>query len=278
MKNLKTTQKLFGALLMSILLFQCNTANKEIEVESNQELSSPKGKTLLVVLAHPDDELTVASILAKYVAEGAKVHLVIATDGRYGTNDGEYEAGDELAAMRKEEMQCSADILGVELTHLNYQDQLRSAEGYDGHIPHVRALIKEVHGLFGKIQPDAIITFGPEGWSNHMDHRLIGATVTQVFVSQIWDKSPSLYYVGMPSDLLDDPETKIIRGQDKSYLTTRVTYTDDQKDQALRALSCHITQMGEGALERMRKRNDNREKVVFLRKFVAPTETEDSVF
>ena len=56
MKNLKTMQKLFSALLMSILLFQCNTANKEIKVESNQELSSPKGKTLLVVLAHPDDE------------------------------------------------------------------------------------------------------------------------------------------------------------------------------------------------------------------------------
>ncbi|MEO1942830.1 MAG: hypothetical protein ABGY11_00885 [Candidatus Thioglobus sp.] len=37
--------------------------------------------------------------------------------------------------------------------------------------------------------------------------------------------------------------TKRIRGQDKNYLTTRVTYTDDQKDQALRALSCRIIQM-----------------------------------
>jgi hypothetical protein len=72
--------------------------------------------------------------------------------------------------------------------------------------------------------------------------------------------------------------TKRIRGQDKNYLTTRVTYTDDQKDQALRALSCRIIQMGEDALKRIRKRNDNREKVIFLRKFVAPTETEDSVF
>jgi hypothetical protein len=35
---------------------------------------------------------------------------------------------------------------------------------------------------------------------------------------------------------------------------------------------------GEDALKRIRKRNDNREKVIFLRKFVAPTETEDSVF
>ena len=34
MKNLKTMQKLFGVLLMSILLFQCNTAKKEIEEHS----------------------------------------------------------------------------------------------------------------------------------------------------------------------------------------------------------------------------------------------------
>ena len=34
MKNLKTMQKLFSILLMSILLFQCNTAKKEIEEHS----------------------------------------------------------------------------------------------------------------------------------------------------------------------------------------------------------------------------------------------------
>ncbi|MFT5737063.1 MAG: LmbE family N-acetylglucosaminyl deacetylase [Maribacter sp.] len=40
-----------------------------------------EGKVILAVFAHPDDKSTVAPILAKYVREGAQVHLVIATDG-----------------------------------------------------------------------------------------------------------------------------------------------------------------------------------------------------
>ena len=46
-----------------------------------------EGKSILAVFAHPDDESTIAPILARYTREGAKVYLVIVTDGRYGTND-----------------------------------------------------------------------------------------------------------------------------------------------------------------------------------------------
>ena len=114
-----------------------------------------EGKTLLAIFAHPDDESTVAPILSRYVREGAKVHLVIATDGRYGTNDHtDHEAGEGLVAMRKKEMKCAASKLGVELIHLDYHDQLRSAEGYDGHMPHIRSLIKEIHSIVEKVKPD----------------------------------------------------------------------------------------------------------------------------
>lgn len=284
MKHLNTKIKTVGIVLTSLLLFNCNTTKKEednaqnITAEEGKE-NGAKGKTLMAVFAHPDDELTVAPILAKYVQEGAKVHLVIATDGRYGTRDGAFEPGEELMAMRREEMQCSANTMGVELIHLDYHDQLRSAEGYDGHIPHVRSLIKEIHGLVDKIKPDAIITFGPEGWSNHMDHRLVGATVTQVFVSKVWDKPSNLYYVGTPSDKVEDLERKIIRGQDRNYLTTRVTYTDEQKALAYNALACHVSQFGEDALDRIREYRKKEENVVYLRKFVAPpSDIEDSLF
>jgi|AP95_1055475.scaffolds.fasta_scaffold21054_2 LmbE family N-acetylglucosaminyl deacetylase len=276
MKELKTTVKRrlkttpsIGILLLSIILFQ----NITIAQNTNS------GKTLLAVFAHPDDEGTIAPLMVKYVEQGVKVHLVVCTDGRYGTNENtDYEAGDDLAAMRREEMQCSADNLGVELTHLRYHDQLKSGEGYDGHIPHVRSLIKDIYDIVEKIQPDAIITFGPEGWSNHMDHRLVGATVTQVFLSKVWNKKINLYYVGMPSDVLDDSEQKIIRGQDRSYLTTKVTYTDEHREQSFQAIFCHKSQFGEMGLDKIRKWSSKREKAVYLRKFVAPTETEDSVF
>ena len=70
---------------------------------------SLRDKVILAVFAHPDDEGTVSPILARYLREGVKVHLVIVTDGRYGTNDHtDHESGEEFVFMRKEEMKCAA--------------------------------------------------------------------------------------------------------------------------------------------------------------------------
>jgi len=52
---------------------------------ASEELSTEEGKVVMAVFAHPDDEMTVGSILPKYAGEGAKVYLVTVTDGRYGT-------------------------------------------------------------------------------------------------------------------------------------------------------------------------------------------------
>ena len=86
-------------------------------------------KKILAVFAHPDDEQSIAPLLVKSVEEGIEVTLVIATDGRLGVNEyTDYEAGDGLAAIRKEEMLCAAQKLGVKLIHLNYHDQLKAAK------------------------------------------------------------------------------------------------------------------------------------------------------
>ena len=237
------------------------------------------GKTLLAVFAHPDDESTVAPILAKYVREGVKVYVVICTDGRYGINDfSGLKAGEGLVAIRKEEMKCSSEKLGVELIHLNYHDQLKSGEGYDGHIPHVRALIKELYEIVERIQPDAIITWGPDGRSNHMDHRLVGASVTQVFVSKIWKKPMDLYFYGTPSDEIDDLESRILSGQDKSYLTTRVPYNVEDLDRTVAHLACHVSQIPPERVENAKERYSKNGMIIYLRKFVGPKENEDSVF
>ena len=273
----RTNRRNYGTLIMPfIIIMQFAILFMQDAVMAQEK---KEDKTLMAVFAHPDDEVTLGAMLNKYAEEGVKVFLVIATDGRFGTNDRtEHVAGDDLAALRREEMQCSADKLGVELIHLKYQDQLRSAEGYDGHMPHIKSLMKELYELVEKIQPDAIVTFGPDGWSNHMDHRLVGASITQVFLSKQWEKPINLFYVGRPSTLIDNPEQKILAGQDLSYLTTKITYSEKNRDTFIHALACHKSQFGEDALERMMKRNSDGERAVYLRKFVGPTESSDTVF
>ena len=280
MKNLQNLAfSFFRGTSSSKLLFTWIIAALLISNLNVMAQDSNEGKVLLAVFAHPDDEFTVAPILAKYVSEGVKVHLVITTDGRYGVNDfTDHEAGEGLVAMRKLEMQCAAEKLGVELIHLNYHDQLRAREGYDGHMPHVKALVKELYGIVENIQTDVIITWGPDGGSTHLDHRLTGASITQVFVSKVWDKPTSLYFYGTPSDHIDDPDSKILRGQDKRYLTTRVTFTQEHWDKALNSLACHKTQVSPEGLQRRKDRVDKTGMTIYLRKFTGPTEISDTVF
>jgi len=236
-------------------------------------------KRILAIFAHPDDEQTVAPLLVKSVEEGAEVTLVTATDGRLGTNEyTDYEAGDGLAAIRREELKCAAETLGVKLIHLNYHDQLRSAEGYDGHIPHVRSLLKEITEIVERVQPDVLITWGPDGASNHMDHRLIGATVTQVFTARQWENDMQLYFFGIPSDILPSEEAVIQRGTDRSLLNIQIPFEQRHLDTAYEALRCHASQYPSHIVDQMKQERQALEQKVFLRQFVAPTATANSLF
>ena len=82
-------------------------------------------KTLLAVLAHPDDEsFGVGGTLALYAARGVKVYLVCATRGEAGTVDSEHMAGfGSIAELRESELRCAARHLGLtEVFFLDYRD------------------------------------------------------------------------------------------------------------------------------------------------------------
>jgi LmbE family N-acetylglucosaminyl deacetylase len=236
-------------------------------------------KKLLAIFAHPDDEQSIAPLLVKSVEEGVDVTLLIATDGRLGVNEyNDYEPGDRLAAIRRKELQCAAEVLGVNLIHLNYHDQLKAAEGFDGHIPHVQSLLLELKEIITEIEPDAIITWGPDGVTSHMDHRLVGASVTQVFVSQKWAKPISLFYFGVPSDFLPSERIKTLRGQDRSYLNTIIDFTQAQYDTAFNALLCHESQYPAEVVANNKKERAQMGKKIYLREFNVPKTKRNKLF
>ncbi|WP_339657742.1 PIG-L family deacetylase [uncultured Maribacter sp.] len=239
-----------------------------------------EGKTILAIFAHPDDESTIAPILARYTREGAKVYLVIVTDGRYGTNDfHDHKAGETLVATRREEMKCAANQLGAELIHLDYHDQLKADEGYDGHVPHARAIVLELKDIIEMVRPDVLITWGPDGGSTHMDHRLVGASVTQVYLSKQWEKPMALFFYGTPTETITDADNKTLRGQHKKYLRTKISYSEVDLSTAFDSYKCHYSQIDPKLTkeEFINRRNKN-ERIVYLRKFEAPSNDADSVF
>lgn len=145
--------------------------------------------TLMVILAHPDDEsFPVGGTLAKAVAEGKQVHLVVATRGEAGIAG---KSAAETAVLRETELRQACAELGIQqLTFLDYVDgtlaNILDSEGAN-----------RLLALMRQSQPDVVVTFGPDGISGHPDHLAVYRWTTAAFDQyQLEEKRPlRLYYI-----------------------------------------------------------------------------------
>jgi LmbE family N-acetylglucosaminyl deacetylase len=216
---------------------------------------STSGRTLLAVFAHPDDEAVVSPVLAKYAAEGVAVHLAVATDGRLGAapHSG-IPAGDRLAAVRAEELRCAAEKLGIQPPVLfGLHDQMKMGEGLAALQGQIKVLREEIRNLFVTLKPDAVITWGASGWTGHVDHRLVGSVVTEVFESQAWEKPARLYYPALPAGSLPAGSPMELATVDQRYLTVRVPVSEGDYEKARASWLCHKSQYTQEQVEGMHR-------------------------
>jgi LmbE family N-acetylglucosaminyl deacetylase len=127
----------------------------------------PEKLKLMTVFPHPDDEsLGMGAVLAKYAAEGVEIHLVCLTRGERGW-PGPQKANpglQKLGEMRANELRCAARALGArQVTFLGYLDGDVDQAAPEGITTQIAAAIRAV-------QPQVVVTFGPEGTYGHPDH------------------------------------------------------------------------------------------------------------
>jgi LmbE family N-acetylglucosaminyl deacetylase len=192
------------------------------------------------VFAHPDDERIVGPLLSRYAREGHNVYLVIATDGSKGVREhAGVPAGDSLAKVRAEESRCAARQLGIRPPILlGYEDGgLASFDNLEG-------LRDDVDSVLRALQPDAIVSFGPEGGTGHPDHRLVGDIVTQVVQSGGVGITPALYYPSLPAERMKDapPAQPRVTPVPERYLPIAVRFEPGDLEAGRRAFACHRTQ------------------------------------
>lgn len=237
-----------------------------------------KGKTILAIFAHPDDESTIGPVLAKYASQGADIYLAVATDGRYGTNShSNIPAGDTLAAVRNKEMHCAAEKLGIHPPiMIGMHDQLNMKEGKTGET--LRRIRDTVIYLFKTINPDVVLTWGASGWTLHPDHQLVGDVVTDIFASQQWPKHPKLYYAEIPTGTIPDDAPKFAT-VDASYLTVQIAIDDADMAKAQEAWSCHKSQYIPSDITYMKKAVWHGDKLVsYFRPFVSTGKMQSGLF
>lgn len=211
---------------------------------------------LMAVLAHPDDEsLGIGGTLAKYASEGADVFLLTATRGDRGRyrdyrfGDPQHPGSSALAAIRERELRAAAAALGVkEVALLDYRDQ--ELDRVDPR--HVIAAIVE---HLRRIQPDVIITFGPDGAYGHPDHIAISQLATGAVVAAADPAIAKLYYIAWPestwaayqsafkklTSMVDGVERQVVPWPD--WEITTVLDTRQFSQTVWQAISCHQSQM-----------------------------------
>lgn len=134
-------------------------------------------RTLLAVLAHPDDEsFGPGGTFARYAAEGVDVHIAIATDGAAGSVAAGYEdAREKLAEVRAKELETAVAILGGTLHTLGYRDSGYIGDPANEHpdafvqADHQEAVGRVVR-LIRELRPQVIITHDETGGYFHPDH------------------------------------------------------------------------------------------------------------
>lgn len=132
--------------------------------------------TLLGIWAHPDDEAYLsAALMIKARAADQRVVVVTATRGELGTDDPVAWPPDRLAATREREMAASLAAVDVTEHHwLGYRD------GALAQVPDLQS-VRRISRLMSEIEPDTVVTFGPDGMTGHSDHRTISRWVTQAW-------------------------------------------------------------------------------------------------
>lgn len=190
------------------------------------------GEVILVLIAHPDDEVFCSGLICHLLARGTAVHLLALTRGEGG------ERGDladhlSLVATREGELHSAAKALGVSsLTFLDYPDPPSvdgklSAPEYDA-----GELLAEIQGHLDRLAVTDLITHGSGGEYWHPAHLCLHrqgrALARRNATLQLWT------FNAWKSD---HPLQGVLNQDDPAHLTLDASAFHEKRQRALAAHS-----------------------------------------
>lgn len=240
-------------------------------------------RRILLSLAHPDDEsFGSGGMIARYVADGAEVYLICATNGDVGTVAPEKLKGySSVAELRLAELDCASEKLGFkQVFKFGYKDSgmMNSETSKDStclwQAPR-EEVARRVVEVIREIKPQVVMTFNKYGGYGHPDHIAIQRATVDAFKlagdesyqtdGQKPYKPQKLYYGSFPTKMLrlllfimrlrgQDPR-RVGKNKDIDFVAvlenaesvhTQIDIRDYFK-QWDEASACHDSQLGGGA-------------------------------
>lgn len=183
----KTMVLLTRLLLLVLALVWCESGAGRVRAVRSR---IDQARRIVVITAHPDDEILIAPLLAqRCVRGGANCSIVVMTEGEGG--------GD--AGVRIGEMTRAAALLNLRLTLWNFPDVMTEvATRWAAHAGDRATLVRQLRDLLLAERADMIFTFDPaHGTTGHPAHREIGALVLETGV-------PNIYLIETAAQFVDN--------------------------------------------------------------------------
>ncbi|MFN2543018.1 MAG: PIG-L deacetylase family protein [Actinomycetota bacterium] len=208
--------------------------------------------TILGVWGHPDDETYLtAGLMAQAIRDGRRVVCVTATRGEEGSWDEERWPTSEMGKVRDAELMESMRIVGVTEHHwLDYYD------GKCADVPEDEA-VDRIAALMEQANPDTVLTFGPDGMTDHPDHKAVSSWTTIAF-SRAAKPGANLYYATTTPEwaqrfvpvmnrfnVFMSPDTPPVTPREEAAIAFELS--PELLDLKLRAIEAHVSQV-EGML------------------------------
>jgi LmbE family N-acetylglucosaminyl deacetylase len=193
---------------------------------------------VLAIYAHPDDaDVSCGGTMARWVAEGASVCVVVCAEGDKGSSDPAVDPHD-LSTRRAAEVDRAMTALGVGAHRLLGHP--------DGELTNGPELREELVSVVRAVRPDVVLCPDPTavffggGYVNHRDHRVVGWATLDAVAHEA--RSPHYFpSAGAPHRVAEvwlsgtlEPDTWV-----------DISSTLDAKTEALRAHESQVAEAGE---------------------------------
>jgi len=143
-----------------------------------------KGKTILLIGAHPDDDSYSMATLGMLNANANDIHIAFLSTGNVGTLDPDLGMMD-LALIRKQEEQAALATMGIPTDHyvnLGYDDGMLEYENS-------KEVVSKLVRVIRQIQPDVLFAFDPgkggQRW-HKADHRAAAYLAADAARAAMW--------------------------------------------------------------------------------------------
>ncbi len=195
----------------------------------------PRLQRVLVVVAHPDDEVFCSGLLLELKERGCLITILCVTRGEGGPCG--QHTREELGAVRSREMSRSCEVLGVdELIFLGHVDPVGGS---------VKSYPPDVSpgDLAGQIRPhlqgvDLLVSHGSSGEYWHPAHLLVFEAVRLVLE---FSTQPGPAWMTFLARQMDHPLPRLVNWDDPAFL---VIENPEHQEARLSALACHESQIG----------------------------------